>query len=163
MTNILLAIDGSSSSAAAVEAVVDEFRPDDTAVRVLHVIAWPRELPAYFMFSDGAHAADSVLAAHDAIRERAANLVATAVRRVERALFTASGHVVEGDPCTEILAMAREWPATMIVLGSRLHSGLDRLLGSVSSGVLRHARCSVHVVRTDAPVAPGHLHSVTKA
>jgi nucleotide-binding universal stress UspA family protein len=44
--------------------------------------------------------------------------------------------------------MAAEWPADTIVLGSHGRKGLERLLlGSVSYNLVRHAPCSVEVVR----------------
>ncbi len=48
----------------------------------------------------------------------------------------------------KILDVANEWHADMIILGSHGRSGLGRfLLGSVSDGVVRHAHCSVEVIR----------------
>jgi nucleotide-binding universal stress UspA family protein len=54
----------------------------------------------------------------------------------------------EGDPADEILAVARDAEADLIVVGSRGQTGLARLLlGSVARNVLYEARCSVLVVR----------------
>lgn len=45
--------------------------------------------------------------------------------------------------------------ADMVVVGSRGHGGLQRvLLGSVSTGLLHHARCPVAVIRADASPSP---------
>jgi nucleotide-binding universal stress UspA family protein len=149
--NVLLAIDDSPASAAAIDTVITEFQPEAARVLVLHVIAWPRELPACFMFGEGASAADRVLAAHDQLRRRAADLVAGAVRRLSTAHFIATAVVVDGDPRTEILAMAKRWPASTIVVGSHARGTMDRIvLGSVSRGVLRRARCSVLIARPAA-------------
>jgi nucleotide-binding universal stress UspA family protein len=53
-----------------------------------------------------------------------------------------------GDARQEILDSAAEWHSDVIVLGSHGRHGLDRfLLGSVSESVVRHATCSVDVVR----------------
>jgi nucleotide-binding universal stress UspA family protein len=53
-----------------------------------------------------------------------------------------------GDPATEIVKAAREWPADVIVLGSHGRAGVSRvLLGSVAEAVTRHAPCPVLVVR----------------
>jgi hypothetical protein len=47
-----------------------------------------------------------------------------------------------------ILAIAEEWKADLIVLGSHGRRGFDRLImGSVSETVAAHAKCSVEVVR----------------
>jgi nucleotide-binding universal stress UspA family protein len=59
--------------------------------------------------------------------------------------------VAVGKPAAEIVKTAKEWPADVIVIGSHGRHGLERaLLGSVAEGVMRHAPCSVLVVRTSA-------------
>jgi len=46
---------------------------------------------------------------------------------------------------------AHEWPADLIVTGSHGRHGLGRvLLGSVAEAAIRHAPCSVLVVRAPA-------------
>ncbi|HDR46480.1 MAG TPA: universal stress protein, partial [Geoalkalibacter subterraneus] len=56
--------------------------------------------------------------------------------------------VVYGDPAEEIMAFAEQEEISVIVIGS---SGAGRvrrtLLGSVSTKVALHAKCSVYVVR----------------
>jgi nucleotide-binding universal stress UspA family protein len=161
--NVLLAIDDSSCSVAAVDAVVNQFRPRDTTVRVLHVIEWPDSIPMSLLFCEGASAADTIVRAHDEVRRRARELVAPGVARLSRARLRATEHVIEGEAHEEILAMAKAWPADAIVVGSHRRSVLDRvLLGSVSSSIVRHAPCSVLVVReavrgleSDVQVAAG--------
>jgi nucleotide-binding universal stress UspA family protein len=54
----------------------------------------------------------------------------------------------EGDPATELVAAATESGTDLIVIGSRGHTGITRLvLGSVAHSILTHAHCSVLVVR----------------
>jgi nucleotide-binding universal stress UspA family protein len=54
-----------------------------------------------------------------------------------------------GKPALEIVKSAKEWPADVIVLGSHGRTGVARVfLGSVAEAVLRHAPCSVLVIRT---------------
>lgn len=56
--------------------------------------------------------------------------------------------VREGDPASEIVALAAEVGATLVVVGSRGRKGVVKtLLGSVSADVARRAPCSVLVVR----------------
>jgi nucleotide-binding universal stress UspA family protein len=156
--NVLLAIDESPCSTAAIEAVINQCRPRDTVVRVLHVIRWPHTLPTSLMFAEGSSAAERVVRAHDEIRRRARELVARAVCRLDQGRFKASAHVIEGEPREEILAMAAAWPADAIVVGSHGRRGLDRVfLGSVSDGVVRHAACSVMVVREPAGNGPADV------
>ncbi len=53
-----------------------------------------------------------------------------------------------GDAVEEIVGVARDQNADLIVIGSRGHGRLGRmLLGSASHGVIAHAPCNVLVVR----------------
>jgi nucleotide-binding universal stress UspA family protein len=57
--------------------------------------------------------------------------------------------LVEGDPATEILRVAREAGCDLIVLGTHGWTGLRRLLmGSVAETVVRKAPCPVLTVKT---------------
>jgi len=59
--------------------------------------------------------------------------------------------VREGDPRREIVDEAKDWGADLIVVGSHGRTGMQRwLLGSVAEHVVRHAPCSVEVVRLRA-------------
>lgn len=55
--------------------------------------------------------------------------------------------VREGAPATEILEYASEINADLIMLHSHDPGLSNYFLGSVASRVVRHAHCSVHVVR----------------
>ena len=56
--------------------------------------------------------------------------------------------MLEGDPAAEIVRFATERGIGTIVMGTRGHTGLARLvLGSVARNVLLHAPSSVLVVR----------------
>ena len=65
-----------------------------------------------------------------------------------------------GEPRSVILDTAKDWGATLIVVGSHGRRGLDRfLLGSVSEAVAIHALCSVQVIR-GRQHAKGNSHAV---
>ncbi len=55
--------------------------------------------------------------------------------------------VIDGHPPTRILAVAEEVNADVIVIASHDPGLADYLLGSVAARVVRHAHCSVMVVR----------------
>jgi hypothetical protein len=60
-------------------------------------------------------------------------------------------HVRIGRPADEILALAGEVGADLIVVGKRSLDGIARaLLGSVSERVVREAGCSVEIARPKA-------------
>ncbi len=57
-------------------------------------------------------------------------------------------HVMEGRIAPEIVGLAEEIGAGLIVMGSRGLGGIRRaLMGSVSDSVVQHAHCPVLVVR----------------
>ena len=149
---ILLAVDDSECSAAAVRAVIAQFTPGHSDVLVLHADEWPKGLAPSMAFAEGPAAAQSVMSVHDERRRAAEALVAATTAQLCAAGFTATPSVRNGDPRHLIPACAEDWHADLVVLGSHGRKGLDRLiLGSVSDAVARHARCSVEIVRA----APG--------
>jgi nucleotide-binding universal stress UspA family protein len=84
-------------------------------------------------------------------REEARTLVEHTASRLQAAGFQATAVVAEGEARTAILDQAEKWRPDLILLGSHGRRGLDRfLLGSVSEGIARHARCSVQIARTAA-------------
>ena len=152
--NLLLAIDDSTCSETAVRTVIEQRRPDTTEVRVLNVIDWSQDLPASLAFIEGPTAAGSVLQFRHQVSRRSEALLARAVAQLQRAHFRASARSVQGEVSRAIVEMATEWPADVVVLGSHGRKGLHRVwLGSVSEDVVRHAPCSVEVVRVPAALA----------
>jgi len=60
----------------------------------------------------------------------------------------AQAHLSMGKADHEIVALAEEIVAGLIVMGSKGRGGIRRaLMGSVSDAVVRHAHCPVLVVR----------------
>jgi len=146
---ILLAIDDSKFSEAAIEAVIEQARPHGTEVRVLHVLESPPLLVAREM---GGY--DPALeTAWESERQRAKAVVAKAAELLRARGLKVAAAVEDGDPKSKILDVAEEWQADLIVLGSHGRKGLNRfLMGSISDAVARHARCSVEIVR----IRPAH-------
>ena len=141
---ILLAIDDSKFSEAAIKMVVAQARPQDTEVRVLHVLLPPslllgREMGGYDPEFEAVWKAE---------REQAKALVTKTTGMLRTSGFNVTSSLEEGDPKSRIIDVASEWNADLIVLGSHGRKGLDRfLMGSVAESVARHASCSVEIVR----------------
>jgi nucleotide-binding universal stress UspA family protein len=58
------------------------------------------------------------------------------------------GHLASGEPWREVVQMAENFSADLIVVGTQNLKGLKRIaLGSVSEHVVRNAKCPVLVVR----------------
>lgn len=65
--------------------------------------------------------------------------------------FSAIAHF--GGISPKILAEADEWPADLIALGSHLPSIATYLLGSNAVSIVRHAKCSVLILRESGQAA----------
>ena len=142
---ILLAIDDSKYSEAALQLLVTQNRPKETEVRVVHVVEPMTFLVAPQMTTGYAPELDEVRKEQ---LKQARELVARVAEKLREAGFPADTVVSEGNIRAEIIDLAAEWKADLIVIGSHGRKGLDRfLLGSVSEFVARHARCSVEIVR----------------
>ena len=72
---VLLAVDGSACSEAAVEMVADRFRPEGTHVKVIHAVEWMREMPLCFQYAHGISAGEDVAECRNSSFERARLLV----------------------------------------------------------------------------------------
>ena len=159
-TTILLAIDDSEFSRAAVDELIEHMRPESATVHVLHVVELDKVLPIAFDFSRGSQYGPEVAAHVERSRADADRLVADAAERLKDACFSTATAIREGDPRHAILNYAADVDCDCIVMGSHGRRGFDRFfLGSVSESVMRHAHCSVYIVRTpggDRPRPPGH-------
>ena len=148
---ILLAIDDSKFSEAAVHTVSARSWPLATEVRVLHVL----EAPSLLLGREIAAHDEQFEAAWKALRDRATALVANAAEVLRRSGLNVTAGLVEGDPKSQIIDVASEWNADLIVLGSHGRKGFDRFsMGSVSEAVVRYAHCSVEIVRIPAKTHP---------
>jgi nucleotide-binding universal stress UspA family protein len=146
---ILLAIDDSEYSAAAVQEVLARARLPGTEVRIVHVVEPLASLVAGRELGRW-HSAE-LEALRKANLERGGAVVAKAAESLRREGVDVSTAVEEGDPKSRITDLAAAWPADVVVVGSHGRAGLDRfLLGSVSEAVARHAPCSVEIVRPRA-------------
>ena len=139
-TKILLATDGSREAELAGRTAVDLANKTDSELHVVHVL--PSPLAPYYRSSY----APEVWAR---LEERERKTLEDVVEKIE-----ASGGAVEGShhkagrPDAEIVALAEQIGAGLIVMGARGVGGIRRALtGSVSDSVLRHAHSPVMVVR----------------
>lgn len=144
---ILLAVDGSDCSRAAVDEVARRPWPAGSRVKILSVV----ELPFLPTTETWTAPDDYYNKLEQAGREEAQTAVENAEKRIREsqgAALEISSKIIEGHTLTEILDEATSWEADLIVLGSHGRRGLRRfLLGSVSNAVASHADCSVEIVR----------------
>ena len=143
---ILLAVDGSSYSQAAVEEVARRPWPSRTSIKVLSAselrldpMAEPWILPREEQKILKAQRKQAVATTNDAAEK---------LRKISHGKLQVTTEVVEGPPKQVILEKAERWGADLIMVGSHGYGAVDRfLLGSVSQAVALHAGCSVEIVR----------------
>jgi nucleotide-binding universal stress UspA family protein len=122
---VLLATDGSETSAAAARVLAGRPWPEGSEFRIVTVEEPWLIRPA------------------SVIRH-----INSAEQVLVSAGLKASGDVLSGKPTEAILEEAKKWNADLIVVGSHGRRGFRRfLLGSVSEAVAMNAHCSVVVVR----------------
>jgi nucleotide-binding universal stress UspA family protein len=142
---IILAVDDSPCSKAAVEFVRRTRWQKDT--RVVVVTAVPTPLPALSLVDAGGHLLDAELL--EASRRGARDMVTRIQQELRELELPTQTEVALGDPREVILRIAEEQNADLIVVGSHGRSGIPKLLmGSVASHVVTHAPCNVLVVKT---------------
>ena len=145
-TKILVASDGSEEATLAARTAADIAANTESEVHVVHV----RGMPVYI---DPGSEVPRVApgAAEETVRREAQGVLDTQAEQLEAASGKVTQtHIRLGRPVEEIIILADDIDAELVVMGSR---GLGRvrrlLLGSVSDGVVRHAHCPVMVVRQE--------------
>jgi nucleotide-binding universal stress UspA family protein len=144
---VLVAVDGSEYSDAALDEVGSRAWPADSEIRVITAY----ELPLTPTPETWALPPDYFDKLDRAVRERAESIKDVAVIKLAKSLdpsIKLTGNILPGPPRSIILEEADRWKADLIVIGSHGYGAWQRfLLGSVSQAVVSHAKCSVEVVR----------------
>ena len=145
---ILLAIDGSLFSDAAVGDVAAKPWPPGSEVRIISVV----EPPLLPTVETWVPPDDYIESLERAGQDQANSVIKTAVDRIQKTQgdrLRVSTEIVRGHPKHAIIDAAEAWDADLIVVGSHGYRGLTKLwLGSVSQAVASHAKCSVEIVRS---------------
>ena len=142
---ILLATDGSEQAELAALMAVELADATPSELHVVHVGVVPSFLKSY----PGTLGYERRL--YEQIEEMSRELLRKQSLQVKAAGGTVAGtHLRMGEVALEIVALAEELQADLIVMGSRGLGGVRRaLMGSVSDSVVRHAHCPVLVVRPE--------------
>lgn len=144
---ILLAVDGSECSKAAVTAVAERLWPKGSEVKILSAI----ELPFMATPETWAWPYNYYTQLEEAATETANQAVEAVAERLQKSELAITTEIEKGEARDVILGEAKRWGADLIVLGSHGYSGWQRFwLGSVSNAVAAHAPCSVEIVRKQA-------------
>ena len=158
MTNVLLAYDGSEDADAALAAVPSLF----PGAHVTVACVWR---PFIQLMTDAgigagyAYQIEDPSAIDESTERHAREGAEAAVTRLREAGVDATAHVTAGSrsAADDLVEIARELDADVIVAGTRGRSGLRSvLLGSVSHTLLQHADRPVLVIPSPA-VAAGRV------
>ena len=143
MKNILVAIDFSAGSAAALHqalVLADRF---DARLLLLHVLHDPAEAPGFY---------SSKKAGKKVFRnmeEAASRMMDEFVAEYLKKRTKFETRIAPGLPAEQVVHLAKSEKVDVIVMGTHGRSGLKRLMiGSVTDKVIRSAPCPVLVVNS---------------
>ena len=149
-TRILLATDGSEDAAFAARTAVNLANKTGSELHVVYVEEVPRRLSTSESTSlEGMIDPEFEEQMRQNAQAAASQLLEEQVQKIKKAGGEiAQAHPRFGRPHAEIVHLAEELDAGIVVVGSRGEGGVRRaLLGSVSDSVVHHAHCPVLVVR----------------
>ena len=151
---IIVGVDGSHGSRAALEWAIREAKVRAISVHILVVWQYPHttSASAWGLGMDPSPDVREAVAAASAEAASRLGLKASAQGDV-----ATTWEVIEGNPARALLAASED--ADLLVVGSRGHGAfVGALLGSVSHQVVAHARCPVVVVPA-LPSDEGQTHA----
>lgn len=145
---ILLAVDGSEFSNAAVDEIAFRPWPEGSEVKIVSAIEMPfAPTPEIWALPESYYGQ-----LEQSSREHAESAVRSAAEKIRAAAGDGAPNikteVAIGRAEDVILQTAEVWGADLILVGSHGYRAWQRfLLGSVSSAIATHAHCSVEIVR----------------
>jgi universal stress protein A len=137
--NILLAVDFAPDSEQVVQRAQAMARQEQAQLSLVHVVEYmPMDMTNELTLPPEV--------------ELDQELNALAVRRLQElggriGVSTEHQHVLQGSTRSEVLRLAEELQADLIIIGSHGRHGIQLLLGSTANAVLHGAPCDVLAVR----------------
>jgi nucleotide-binding universal stress UspA family protein len=153
-TKILLASDGSETGTHAMEVAVEFCEQTGSELHLVYVgedaysatLVYPEAADPEWVEREGPVLTGQLQQQFEQMSRRVLDTQAEKVREAGGTI--AQAHLRMGEAATEIVDLAEELGAGLVILGSRGLGGIRRaLMGSVSDSVVRHAHCPVLVVR----------------
>jgi len=155
-TKILLASDGSETGTHAMEVAVEFCEQTGSELHLVYVgedaysatLVYPEAADPEWVEREGPVLTGQLQQQFEQMSRRVLDTQTEKVREAGGTI--AQAHLRMGEAATEIVDLAEELGAGLVVLGSRGLGGIRRaLMGSVSDSIVRHAHCPVLVVRKD--------------
>ena len=151
---ILVPLDGSEHSDRALATalqIAKNFNSEITLLHVYSVTVTPVVIPEPTTLNPtGVPIATSAEVSKmvDAARDAGKKILADGEQKVRAESVSVETSLREGNSPQEIVKAAKEGQFDLIVIGARgIHRLRDLLMGSVTEGVVKHASCSVLVVK----------------
>lgn len=143
---IVLGLEGSLSSDAAVDVIASRAWPLASEVRIITVVDPQRVVPSNRIIASGAEGNAVKQPMH---LSRIEDFVKAAAKKLSDVELTVTSKIEQGDPKQLLVAAAEEWGAECIFIGAscEAQSFGKSLLGTVATAVVTRAHCSVEVVR----------------
>jgi len=136
LQHILVPLDFSPDAEWVLDAATTFAKPYQSRLTLLHVL----HIPAMSDIHAAAYVAAIEMDAHESM--------ATYQKRMQDAGIPVAIRIIRGVPYREIVDMARDIQADLIIMGTHGRTGVPHLLlGSVAERVVRLAPCAVMVVR----------------
>ena len=141
ISKILVGVDFSENSARALDAAIFYASKFGASIDLVHAVSSP--IPVIYAYDVALPA--SVLCD---VRNAAKARLESDRERVEAAGIEVTTHLAETPADAAINQIAAEVEPDLLIMGTRGHTGLKHvLLGSVAERTMRHAPCSVLVVK----------------
>ncbi len=140
---ILCPVDFSDNADHAARYAVALAETYNSELILLHVIAPPiAALP-------GDHLVPDMMQANiESVAESSRERIEEKIGEITSKGISVTSRVINGLPFIEIIRLAKDWPADIIVMGTHGRTGLQHLLiGSVAERVVRKAPCPVLTIK----------------
>lgn len=153
---ILVPIDGSPEATKALDFAISLAKAYEATLAIIHVIQLPAAWPLYTAWRIPTPASYDTVRdeqqtyrkAIEIIETNGKSILAVAEEKAKAAGLKTEKILETGHAADRIVTAASEREYDLIVIGNRGNSGIkEALLGSVSSHVSQHAKCSVLIVR----------------
>ncbi|WP_417443929.1 universal stress protein [Joostella sp.] len=147
MERVLIAIDYNPTSEEVVKKGYQLAKKLGAEVCLMHVISnlqyYGIQYPSFMGYDTMNIPYDPSI--QDEMKNVAKDFLDTATKHLNDS--TISSHIAEGDTADEVLEYAKEWDASLIVMGTHSHSTLEKILiGTVASSVLERTKIPVFMV-----------------
>jgi nucleotide-binding universal stress UspA family protein len=142
---VVLGVDGSEQSRHALLEAISLLRlPKETEINLIHVVSVAEILKMVSPVEYISFVENNLLLEGETFLANSKELLST------KGYKNVNCSLKEGDPASEILALAKKLPADLIVTGAKGRTAVEHfLLGSVSNRVAMHASCATAVVKPE--------------